>query len=158
MSGSRLAVTWRMMALAFVLPLLVILAIEITLSSGIEGFDGDEAFTRFANATLTSYTLLSLLLLGNLFFYGESRNRPLAPLVGMFCASLLGVAATFFFINQGPMLLEDNGSAQAQAIYNIVHTLVSAGAVAFAVCVSLGSMFSAITSQKRRINFTFEEE
>ena len=46
MSGSRLAVTWRMMALAFVLPLLLILAIEITLSSGIEGFDGDEAFTR----------------------------------------------------------------------------------------------------------------
>ena len=69
MSGSRLAVTWRMMALAFVLPLLLILAIDITLASGIEGFDGDEAFTRFANATLTSYTLLSLLLLGNLFFY-----------------------------------------------------------------------------------------
>ena len=83
MIGSRLAVTWRMMALAFVLPLLLILAIEITLSSGIQSFDRDVTFTRFANATLTAYTLCSIALLGNLFFYGESRNRPLAPLVGM---------------------------------------------------------------------------
>jgi len=158
MIGSRLAVTWRLMALAFILPLLLILAIEITLSSGVQSFDRDVTFTRFANATLTAYTLCSIALLGNLFFYGESRNRPLAPLVGMLCASLLGVAATLFFINQGPMLLEDNGSVQAQAIYNIVHTLVTAGAVILAFCVSLGATFSTITSQKRRINFTLEEE
>tara|TARA_B100001113_G_C20961510_1_gene557635 strand:- start:22 stop:498 length:477 start_codon:yes stop_codon:yes gene_type:complete len=158
MIEKKLVFTWRLMILAFVLPLLLILAIDISISAGIQGFDSEIAFTRFANATLTAYTLSSLVLLGNLFFYGESRNRPLAPLVGMFCATILGILATIFFIDQGPMLLEDNGSVRAQAIYNIVHMLVSAGAVLVALGVSLGVTFSAITSQKQRSDFIFEEE
>ena len=76
----------------------------------------------------------------------------------MFCATILGISATIFFIDQGPMLLEDNGSVRAQAIYNIVHMLVSAGAVLVAIGISLGVTFSAITSQKQRSNFTYEEE
>ncbi|MCH1423074.1 MAG: hypothetical protein L7U62_06255 [Candidatus Poseidoniaceae archaeon] len=158
MNDSRLALTWRLMAFAFILPLLLIIAVDITLSAGVQNFDTDVSFTRFANATLTGYTLLSFVLLGNLFFYGESRNRPLAPLAGMLCASLLGIAATVFLIGQGPLLLEDNGSVQAQAIYNVVHTLVTAGAVVLATTVSLGATFSAVTSQKRRIHFEVEEE
>jgi hypothetical protein len=36
--------------------------------------------------------------------------------------------------------------------------LVSAGAVLVAIGISLGVTFSAITSQKQRSNFTYEEE
>lgn len=158
MKESSLSVTWRMIFLAFLLPPLLILALDITFYGSFKGIDSGVSFTRFANATLTAYTLCSLFLLGNLFFYGESRNRPLAPLVGMVVATLLGISATVFFIGQGPMLLEDNGSVQAQAIYNIVHMFVSSGAILMSVCVALGITFSAITSQKPRSDFDLEEE
>lgn len=158
MKQTGLAVTWRLIVLAFLLPPLLILALDITIFGSFKGIDSAESFTRFANATLTAYTLCSLFLLGNLFFYGESRNRPLAPLVGMFFATVLGVLATVFLIGQGSMLLEDNGSVQAQAIYNIVHMFVSSGAIFVAVCVALGVTFSAITSQKPRSDFDLEEE
>jgi len=146
------------MLLAFFLPPLLILAIEMTLSGDFKDIDSGVSFTRFANATLTAYTLCSLFLLGNLFFYGESRNRPLAPLVGMVVATALGVLATVLFIGQGSMLLENNGSVRAQAIYNIVHMFVSSGAILMAVSVGVGVTFSAITSQKPRSNFVLEEE
>lgn len=158
MKESSLSMTWRMIFLAFLLPPLLILALDITFYGSFKGIDSGVSFTRFANATLTAYTLCSLFLLGNLFFYGESRNRPLAPLVGMVVATLLGISATVFFIGQGPMLLEDNGSVQAQAIYNIVHMFVSSGAILMSVCVALGVTFSAITSQKPRSDFDLEEE
>tara|TARA_B110000967_G_C18811879_1_gene524056 strand:- start:107 stop:583 length:477 start_codon:yes stop_codon:yes gene_type:complete len=158
MKESNLVFTWRMMLLAFFLPPLLILAIEMTLSGDFKGIDSGVSFTRFANATLTAYTLCSLFLLGNLFFYGESRNRPLAPLVGMVVATALGVLATVLFIGQGSMLLENNGSVRAQAIYNIVHMFVSSGAILMAVSVGVGVTFSAITSQKPRSNFVLEEE
>lgn len=158
MKESSLSMTWRMILLAFLLPPLLILAMDITFYGSFKGIDSGVSFTRFANATLTAYTLCSLFLLGNLFFYGESRNRPLAPLVGMVVATLLGVLATVFLIGQGPMLLEDNGSVQAQAIYNIVHMFVSSGAILMSVCVALGVTFSAITSQKPRSDFDLEEE
>ena len=146
------------MLLAFFLPPLLILAIEMTLSGDFKHIDSGVSFTRFANATLTAYTLCSLFLLGNLFFYGESRNRPLAPLVGMVVATALGVLATVLFIGQGSMLLENNGSVRAQTIYNIVHMFVSSGAIFMGVSVGVGVTFSAITSQKPRSNFVSEEE
>ena len=158
MKESSLSMTWRMILLAFLLPPLIIVALDITFYGAFKGVDSSISFTRFANATLTAYTLCSLFLLGNLFFYGESRNRPLAPLVGMVVATLLGIVATVFFIGQGPMLLEDSGSVQAQAIYNVVHMFVSSGAILMAVCVALGVTFSAITSQKLRSDFDLEEE
>jgi len=147
-----------MMLFAFSLPPLLILAIDMTFYGGFKGIDTGVSFTRFANATLTAYTLCSLFLLGNLFFYGESRNRPWAPLVGMIMATAFGILATIFFLGQGSMLLENNGSVRAQAIYNIVHMFVSSGAVLLAVSVALGVTFSAITSQKQRTDFELEEE
>jgi len=146
------------MLFAFSLPPLLILAIDMTFYGGFKGIDTGVSFTRFANATLTAYTLCSLFLLGNLFFYGESRNRPWAPLVGMIMATAFGILATVFFLGQGSMLLENNGSVRAQAIYNIVHMFVSSGAVLLAVSVALGVTFSAITSQKQRTDFELEEE
>ena len=147
-----------MMLFAFSLPPLLILAIDMTFYGGFKGIDTGVSFTRFANATLTAYTLCSLFLLGNLFFYGESRNRPWAPLFGMIMATAFGILATVFFLGQGSMLLENNGSVRAQAIYNIVHMFVSSGAVLLAVSVALGVTFSAITSQKQRTDFELEEE
>ena len=147
-----------MMLFAFSLPPLLILAIDMTFYGGFKGIDTGVSFTRFANATLTAYTLCSLFLLGNLFFYGESRNRPWAPLFGMIMATAFGILATIFFLGQGSMLLENNGSVRAQAIYNIVHMFVSSGAVLLAVSVALGVTFSAITSQKQRTDFELEEE
>jgi len=158
MKESNLISTWRMMLFAFSLPPLLILAIDMTFYGGFKGIDTGVSFTRFANATLTAYTLCSLFLLGNLFFYGESRNRPWAPLVGMIMATAFGILATVFFLGQGSMLLENNGSVRAQAIYNIVHMFVSSGAVLLAVSVALGVTFSAITSQKQRTDFELEEE
>ena len=146
------------MLFAFSLPPLLILAIDMTFYGGFKGIDTGVSFTRFANATLTAYTLCSLFLLGNLFFYGESRNRPWAPLFGMIMATAFGILATVFFLGQGSMLLENNGSVRAQAIYNIVHMFVSSGAVLLAVSVALGVTFSAITSQKQRTDFELEEE
>jgi hypothetical protein len=109
MKESNLISTWRMMLFAFSLPPLLILAIDMTFYGGFKGIDTGVSFTRFANATLTAYTLCSLFLLGNLFFYGESRNRPWAPLVGMIMATAFGILATVFFLGQGSMLLENNG-------------------------------------------------
>ena len=86
-----------------------------------------------------------------MFFYGESRKRPLAPLFGMTTAVLVGIAATIFFINQGPMLLEGNGSVRAQLVYNISHTIVSKIALVFSMMITLGILFSTITHSTSKI-------
>ncbi len=158
MSGSNSSFNWRVMILALILPPLLLVALDLTLFGNVPSVAMPEINPRIANATLTAYTLCSLVLLGNLFFYGESRNRPLAPLVGMVAAVSLGVLATIFFIGQGSMLLENNGSVRAQAVYNVVHTLVSTGAIILAVLVAVGSTFSSITAQKNRSFFDDEQE
>ena len=99
----------------------------------------------------------SLALLGNLFFYADSRQRPLAPLFGMLSAAVMGVVVTVLLLNQGPLLMEDNGSIRAQILYNVVHMFVSAGAILLALALSLGFTFSTITAQKPR-RTVFEEE
>ena len=96
-----------------------------------------------------------------MFFYGESRKRPLAPIFGMTVAVFVGVLATIFFINQGPMLLEGNGSIRAQLVYNISHTIVSIIALGFSVIITLGVLFSTITHSPSKIQKTLialEEE
>ena len=54
-----------------------------------------------------------------MFFYGESRKRPLAP--SLVYTAVLVIAATIFFINQGPMLLEGNGSVLATSLQYLTH-------------------------------------
>ena len=99
----------------------------------------------------------SIILLGNLFFYADSRKRPLAPLFGMILAVLLGMLATTTLIGMGPMLLEANGSVIAQTVYNIGHTIVSFFAIALASIVCIGAMFATLTSGKKRNIFDEEE-
>jgi len=112
---------------------------------------------RFANALLTSYTLGSLILFGNLFFYADSRQRPLAPLFGMLAAASIGLLTSFMLLDQTDLLMEDNGSIRAQMLYNAVHMFVSAGAILLAFGLALGLTFATITAQKAR-KTTFEEE
>tara|TARA_X000001036_G_scaffold440127_1_gene494713 strand:- start:15791 stop:16273 length:483 start_codon:yes stop_codon:yes gene_type:complete len=147
----------KILFMAFLLPIIVIWIIDSTLKGDFSSFDTSDSFTRFANAILTSYTLGSLVLLGNLFFYADSRKRPLAPLFGMVLAVLIGILATLALIGMGPMLLEANGSVIAQTVYNIGHTIVSFLAISLAVAVCIGSMFATLTNGKKRRIFHEEE-
>lgn len=147
----------KILIIAFLLPIFVIWIIDSSLKGDFSNLDTSDSFTRFANAILTSYTLGSVILLGNLFFYADSRKRPLAPLVGMVLAVFIGIAATLFLIGMGPMLLEANGSVRAQTVYNIGHTIVSFLAIFLAISVCIGSMFAALTNGKKRKIFHEEE-
>ena len=157
MSEVKQTLNLKILFISFLLPIFVIWIIDSTLKGDFSSFDTSDSFTRFANAILTSYTLGSLVLLGNLFFYADSRKRPLAPLFGMVLAVLIGILATLVLIGMGPMLLEANGSVIAQTVYNIGHTIVSFLAVSLAVAVCIGSMFATLTNGKKR-KFFHEEE
>lgn len=157
MSEVKQTLNLKILFMSFLLPIIVIWIIDSTLKGDFSSFDTSDSFTRFANAILTSYTLGSLFLLGNLFFYADSRKRPLAPLFGMVLAVLIGILATLVLIGMGPMLLEANGSVIAQTVYNIGHTIVSFLAISLAVAVCIGSMFATLTNGKKRRIFHEEE-
>ena len=157
MNEIKQTLSLKIILIAFMAPIFLIWIIDSTLKGDFSSFDTNDSFTRFANAVLTSYTLGSILLLGNLFFYADSRNRPLAPLFGMDLASLLGILATIILIGIGPMLLESNGSVRAQTVYNIGHTIVSFLAISLAGIICIGSMFSTITNAAKRDIFSEEE-
>ena len=140
-------------------PIALILAIDYSMH-GFPDLSVDNINPRIANSTLTAFILCSTFLLGNMYFYGESRDRPLAPLFSMVIAILVGFGITIFFIKQGEMLLENNGSVIAQLVYNISHTIVSIFAVLLAFGITIGILFSSLTHSKSRINETklYEEE
>ena len=151
----------KVVLVGLLFPVIFIVALDYSLNGSIPNFGIDELNPRIANSALTAFILFSTLLLGNMFFYGESRNRPLAPIFSMAIAVMVGILATIFFINQGPMLLEGNGSVRAQLVYNIAHTIVSIIALSVSGLVTLGMMFSAITNSPSKIdnfNFAGEEE
>ena len=80
------------------------------------GTSSEGALVRFVNAMLTSFTLVSFLLLMTLIVYGDARKRPISPLLGMGLCVSAGVACTVFFLSQGDLLMEDNGSVRAQCL------------------------------------------
>ena len=149
----------KVVLIGLLFPIILIIALDYTVNGEIPGFGIDDLNPRIANSVLTSFILVSTFLLGNMFFYGESRKRPLAPIFGMIIAVLIGVFATIFFINQGPMLLEGNGSVRAQLVYNIGHTIVSILALTLSLIITLGILFSTITHSPSKIsNASFFEE
>ena len=151
----------KVVLVGLLFPVIFIVALDYSLNDSIPNFGIEELNPRIANSALTAFILFSTFLLGNMFFYGESRNRPLAPIFSMAMAVMVGILATIFFINQGPMLLEGNGSVRAQLVYNIAHTIVSIIALSVSGLVTLGMMFSAITNSPSKIdnfNFAGEEE
>ena len=149
----------KVVLIGLLFPVILIIALDYTINGEIPGFGIDDLNPRIANSVLTSFILVSTFLLGNMFFYGESRKRPLAPIFGMIIAVLMGVFATIFFINQGPMLLEGNGSVRAQLVYNIGHTIVSILALTLSLIITLGILFSTIPHSSSKIsNASFIEE
>ena len=150
----------KIVLLSVILPVLLLLCIDYSLNGSLPNFNIKKINPRIANSALTSFILASIFLLGNMFFYGESRNRPLAPLLAMSFSTIIGIFATIFFINQGPMLLEDNGSVRAQMVYNIAHSLVSIIAISLSILISIGIIFSSITNSNSKFNIdeSYEQE
>lgn len=141
----------RLVISGLLFPIALILAIDYSMH-GFPDLSMDNINPRIANSTLTAFILGSTFLLGNMYFYGESRDRPLAPLFAMVIAILVGFGTTIFFIEQGDILLEDNGSIIAQLVYNISHTIVSIFALMLAFGIAIGILFSSLTHSKSKIN------
>lgn len=141
----------RLVISGLLFPIALILAIDYSMH-GFPDLSMDNINPRIANSTLTAFILCSTFLLGNMYFYGESRDRPLAPLFAMVIAISVGFGTTIFFIEQGDMLLEDNGSIIAQLVYNISHTIVSIFALMLAFSIAIGVLFSSLTHSKSKIS------
>ncbi len=144
--------SWKLLASAALLPILVLVAITISFGNEIH----PESFKRFGNAVLTSYFVAGMILIGNLFFYADSRHRPLAPFVGMIFALGVGMALSWALISNDDLLLEANSGLRSQMLSNIVHLLVSGSAMALACLLAFGMTFAMITGRERRL--LFEEE
>jgi hypothetical protein len=145
--------SWKLLAMAAMLPILVLVAIDVSMGGGFV----DEDFKRFGNALLTSYVVMGVLLMGNLFFYADSRHRPLAPFVGMMFAIAVGVIITWALVSNDDLLLEANSGMRSQVMSNIVHLLVSGTAMALAALLAVGATFAAITGRPKMVLFEEEE-
>ena len=150
--GSPLSSLARLGAFA-VLPAGAVLILVGLVS--IESTDG--TLIRFANALLTSFTFVSFILLLTLFVYGDARKRHIAPLLGMFMSVLLGVGMTVFFLSQGELLMEDNGSVRAQALSNLIRLATTVLGMGMAVMVVAGTLFASLMNTPPRA-IQFEEE
>ena len=145
--------SWKLLTLAAILPVLVLVTINISIGDS----SHPESFKRFGNALLTSYVLMGVILLGNLFFYADSRHRPFAPLVGMLVAIGIGVLISWALVSNDDLLLEANSGLRSQMLSNIVHLLVSAAAMLLAALLAFGATFAMITGRDRRVLFEEEE-
>ena len=106
---------------------------------------------------LTSFTLVSFMLLLTLVVYGDARKRPVSPLFGMLLCVSVGAALIVFFLSQGDLLMEANGSVRAQALSNIIRFATTALAVVVAVMIVGGTLFSSLLNSPPR-TISFEEE
>ena len=145
--------SWKLLTLAAILPVLVLVTINLSIGDS----SHPESFKRFGNALLTSYVIMGVILLGNLFFYADSRHRPFAPLVGMFVAIGIGVLISWALVSNDDLLLEANSGLRSQMLSNIVHLLVSTAAMLLAAMLAFGATFAMITGRERRVLFEEEE-
>ena len=145
--------SWKLLTLAAILPVLVLVTINLSIGDS----SHPESFKRFGNALLTSYVIMGVILLGNLFFYADSRHRPFAPLVGMLVAIGIGVLISWALVSNDDLLLEANSGLRSQMLSNIVHLLVSAAAMLLAALLAFGATFAMITGRERRVLFEEEE-
>ena len=140
-----------------ILPMLICLGLLMLVVFLFGLVEVEESFKRFANALLTSFSVVSALLAIAMFSYADSRERPLAPVFTMIAVSAVGGLLTFGTLSVGgDILLEANGSAMAQILYNIIQLLVVTSALFIAGGLVLGTAFSIITRGEERS--IFEEE
>jgi hypothetical protein len=138
---------------AFTVPaLVVVLAVWLSTSVPVE-----DALVRFANAMLTSFTLVSFMLMVTLISYGDARKRPFAPLFGMLLVVGVGVALTLFFLSQGDLLMEDNGSVRAQALSNIIRFGTTSIAMLASTLLVGGVLFASLLNTPTPPVFSEEE-
>ena len=134
-------------------PLMTILAIILWLSDS----STDGTLIRFTNSLLTSFTLFSFMLLLTLFVYGDARKRPIAPLIGMLMSVLLGIGLTLFFLAQGELLMENNGSVRAQALSNTIRFGTTVIGLSLAMVIVAGTLFASLMNGPSQ-TIHFEEE
>ena len=139
--------------LAFTLPALaVVLSVWLSTSVPVEG-----ALVRFANAMLTSFTLVSFMLMVTLISYGDARKRPIAPVLGMLLVVGVGVLLTLFFLSQGDLLMEDNGSVRAQALSNLIRFGTTSVAMLASTLLGGGVLFASLLNTPTPPVFAEEE-
>ena len=141
------------LCLLVLFPLMTILAIILWLSDS----STDGTFIRFTNSLLTSFTLFSFMLLLTLFVYGDARKRPIAPLIGMLMSVLLGLGLTLFFLAQGELLMENNGSVRAQALSNTIRFGTTVIGLSLAMVIVAGTLFASLMNGPSQ-TIHFEEE
>ena len=140
-------------ALWFTVPsLLLVLSVWWSTSASFES-----GVVRFVNAMLTSFTLVSFMLLVTLFAYGDARRCPIAPLAGTVFLVLAGVGLTMFFLSQGDLLMEENASVRAQFLSNIVRFATTSAALVVATVVVGGTLLASLLNTPPR-TIVFEEE
>jgi formate/nitrite transporter FocA (FNT family) len=132
---------------------MTILAIILWLSDG----STEGTFIRFTNSLLTSFTLFSFMLLLTLFVYGDARKRPIAPLIGMLMSVLLGLGLTLFFLAQGELLMENNGSVRAQVLSNTIRFGTTVIGLSLAMVIVAGTLFASLMNGPSQ-TIHFEEE
>ena len=138
---------WKVLISAASIPFLLIILVNILIGNP---YFSEESFKRFANAILTAYIITGILLMVNMFAYAGSRERPYAPIMGMIIAVMAGVGIGILLLYNNDILMENNGSFQAQALYNIVHIIASGFAMVLAVLLTIGSLFASITATPTR--------
>ena len=141
------------LCLLVLFPLMTILVIILWLSDG----STEGTFIRFTNSLLTSFTLFSFMLLLTLFVYGDARKRPIAPLIGMLMSVLLGLGLTLFFLAQGELLMENNGSVRAQALSNTIRFGTTVIGLSLAMVIVAGTLFASLMNGPSQ-TIHFEEE
>jgi len=153
MNASNQSASFVRTALWFTVPtLILVLSVWWSTSASVE-----TGVVRFVNAMLTSFSLVSFMLLVTLFAYGDARRRPTAPLAGMVFLVMAGVGLTMFFLSQGDLLMEENASIRAQFLSNIVRFATTSAALVLATVVVGGTLLASLLNTPVR-TIVFEEE
>ena len=119
--------------------------------------DVEDSFKRFANALLTSFSATAAILAVAMWSYADSREKPLSAVIAMLAMAAVGAILTIALLSYGSdLLLEANGSALAQILYNIVQLLVIISALVIAGGLVLGIAFALLS--KRSVSSLFDEE
>ena len=119
--------------------------------------DVEDSFKRFANALLTSFSATAAILAVAMWSYADSREKPLSAGIALLAMAAVGAILTIALLSYGSdLLLEANGSALAQILYNIVQLLVIISALVIAGGLVLGIAFALLS--KRSVPSLFDEE